>query len=231
MWRIIGSSRSCQRRWLSSSTSVTTFDFESISKIRPFPSWLAREMRSNHAGETGAVYIYKGCLSAVRLRQKYLPGKAWHEYEMELTKFASEHEKSEQHHLDLLNKILTDKDTSILLPLWKLSGFTLGFASTIWCPRGMYVTTEAVETFVERHYKDQIHRLENETSSNDSVQQGRMELKRLLEFCCEDEIHHQQEARDRAAQGPFPWFLWVDTFWFSVVEKGSAVGAAIAKRV
>ena len=131
---------------------------------------------------------------------------------MELTEFASEHEKSEQHHLDLLNKILTDKDTSVLLPLWKLSGFTLGFASTIWCPRGMYVTTEAVETFVERHYKDQIHRLENETSSNDSVQQGRMELKRLLEFCCEDEIHHQQEARDRAAQGPFPWFLWVDTF-------------------
>ena len=171
-------------------------------------------------------------LYSVRLRQKCVPGNSWHEYEIELEKFASEHEKSEQHHLDLLNMILKEsRDRSVLLPLWKLFGFMLGFTSTIWCPRGMYLTTEAVETFVERHYKYQIRRLENETSSNDSVQHGRMELKRLLELCCEDEIHHQNEARDRAAQGPFPWFLWIDTFWISLVEKGSAVGAAIAKRV
>lgn len=180
------------------------------------------------------MYIYKGCISAIRLRQKYLPSNSWRDYETDLKEFALEHEKSEQHHLDLLNRILVGRnEVSCLLPLWRVAGFVLGFSSTIWCPRGMYLTTEAVETFVERHYKDQIHRLAIETCENEDVQRGRMELKRLLELCCDDEIHHQNEARDRAAAGPLPWkmFLWIDRFWISIVEKGSSIGAAIAKRV
>jgi len=230
------------------SSSSISFDFDSILRTKPFPLWLKREMRSNHAGETGAVYIYRGCISAIHLRQKYFPGNNWKEYETELIKFASEHERSEQHHLNLLDQILVDRnDVSSLLPLWKISGFVLGFSSTIWCPRGMYLTTEAVETFVEQHYKDQINRLEEEeeeekvamglrknNNKEENVRRrGRMELKRLLEFCCEDEIHHQREARDRASKGPFPWkhFLWIDTSWMFVVERGSSVGAEIAKRI
>ena len=27
-----------------------------------YPSWLTRELRSDHAGETGAIWIYKGIL-------------------------------------------------------------------------------------------------------------------------------------------------------------------------
>ena len=51
---------------------------------------------------------------------------------------------------------------SVLLPLWHVAGFSLGFVSTFFSPRFLYVTTDAVESFVERHYSEQIERLTEE---------------------------------------------------------------------
>lgn len=103
----------------------------------------------------------------------------------------------------------------------------------------MYVTTDAVETFVETHYRFQIKTLDQEVKelngmehAVDKVQlDGRQELLRLLHHCCEDEVHHQQEARERAARGPFPWFEVVDTGWRWLVMRGSAVAAGLANLI
>ena len=90
----------------------------------------------------------------------------------------------------------------MLLPAWRAAGYTLGFLSTIWCPRGMYVTTDAVETFVEEHYQSQIVRLKDEIARLDGGEEGSgervgdtakkvrglKELLRMLELCCEDEV-------------------------------------------
>ena len=86
------------------------FDMEAIRSMRPFPSWLRSEMRSNHAGETGAVNIYLGCKSALALRKRFLPSSLRKvEYENAMLDFASEHEESERTHLILLNQIMDDR--------------------------------------------------------------------------------------------------------------------------
>ena len=44
------------------------FDLDLIMSATPYPKWLLGEMRSNQAGETGAVAIYRGCRAALDLR-------------------------------------------------------------------------------------------------------------------------------------------------------------------
>ncbi len=36
---------------------------ECVTQVRHYPRWLESDLRSDHAGETGAVWIYKGILS------------------------------------------------------------------------------------------------------------------------------------------------------------------------
>ena len=45
------------------------FDYALIRSLKPFPAWLEGEMRSNHAGETGAVNIYAGAKWALETRR------------------------------------------------------------------------------------------------------------------------------------------------------------------
>ena len=47
-----------------------TFDYEQIRRLKPFDRWLEGEMRSNQAGETGAVEIYRGARWALDLRSQ-----------------------------------------------------------------------------------------------------------------------------------------------------------------
>lgn len=222
----------------SKSTNLN-FILEAIRKLKPFPQWLHREMRSNHAGETGAVLIYAGAAHALQWRRRVSSSSAFSPYEQQLEEFVQEHQQSEREHLVLLNHLMDQADRSVLLPGWRAAGFMLGFISTLWCPRGMYVTTEAVETFVADHYKFQITKLGGEIrllQSQDRIEQearleGMCELLKLLQHCCEEEVHHQQEAREQAARGPFPWFEAVDTGWRWIVIQGSMAAASLAKRV
>lgn len=53
----------------------------------------------------------------------------------------------------------------------------------------------------------------------------------MLRHCCEDEVHHKEEAEQRAAAGPLPWFRAVDSGWQWLVGAGSAVAAMAVKKV
>ena len=68
------------------------------------------------------------------------------------------------------------------------------------------------------------------SSSDDGTRAARTELLNLLRHCCEDEVDHKEEARERAAEGPLPWWPWVDDAWRWLVGAGSAAAANIAKR-
>ena len=215
-----------------------SFDMELIRSGRPFPSWLQGEMRSNHAGETGAVEIYNGALWALRVRRRMAnligsnaPPEADGDgsCDDQLRNFAAEHRASEQHHLDLLEEILEPGECSRLLPGWRLAGRGLGIISTLWCSRGMYLTTAAVEEFVESHYQHQITRLRDDPAHANHA--PLVELRRMLQHCCEDEVHHKEEAAARAAEGPLPWFAAVDSGWQWLVGTGSAIAARAAKAV
>ncbi len=72
-----------------------------------FPLGLLRELRTDHAGETGAVMIYHGVLAMSRD-----PG---------LRYFARHHLETEQRHLLLMHQVVPTKWRSWLLPSWRLA--------------------------------------------------------------------------------------------------------------
>ena len=93
-------------------------------------------MRSNHAGETGAVNIYKGAIKALDIRRSLglsyggNARKGQLSYEDRLRAFALEHRDSEQHHVDLLGAVL-DGD-GILVQ--HSSGFALAISIMLHTP-------------------------------------------------------------------------------------------------
>jgi ubiquinone biosynthesis monooxygenase Coq7 len=169
------------------------------------PAWLIADLRSDHAGETGAVWIYRGILAVAPD-----PG---------VRAFAERHKETEQGHLDLLEEVLAPADRSRLLPIWRVAGFLTGFLPALFGPRAVYATIDAVETFVDHHYQEQLDRLD----------EARIEpaLRALLAKCQEDEIHHRDEAREAA--GPPPGAVL--RAWAWMVGAGSKAAVAAARRV
>ena len=72
------------------------------------PDFLIPHFRTNHAGETGAVFIYKGILLLSK--------------DEDILDFSREHLNTEQGHLNEIEKILPKNKHSKLLFLWKILG-------------------------------------------------------------------------------------------------------------
>jgi ubiquinone biosynthesis monooxygenase Coq7 len=171
-----------------------------------FPAWLVGELRSDHAGETGAVCIYNGILAVSR--------------DPAVRDFAQRHRATEQGHLDLLEGLLPPADRSRLLPIWRVAGWLTGALPALFGPRAVFATVDAVETFVDHHYRAQTDRLAAEGIFPD--------IHALLERCREEEVHHRDEARE-AGEGPR--YGPVLRAWAWVVGSGSAAAVAAAKRI
>jgi len=136
------------------------------------PDWLTRELRSDHAGETGAVSIYRGVLAVSRD-----PG---------VRAFAEDHLATEQRHLELIETVLPRRAHSVLLPLWRVAGFVTGALPALFGSRAVYLTIQSVETFVDKHYAAQIDRLDREG--------GDVQPRDPLERCRSDEVQHRAAA-------------------------------------
>jgi ubiquinone biosynthesis monooxygenase Coq7 len=170
------------------------------------PPWLVAELRSDHAGETGAVRIYDGILAVSR--------------DPAVRDFASRHRATEQGHLDLLEGLLPQADRSRLLPIWRVAGWLTGALPALFGPRAVFATVDAVETFVDHHYRAQTERLARE---------GILPaVHALLERCRLEEVHHRDEAREAAGSGRHGPLLGA---WARIVGLGSAAAVAAAKRV
>ena len=168
-----------------------------------FPLWLQEDMRSNHAGETGAIFIYRGILSVTRSQQ--------------IRTFAREHLKTEEKHLDLISERLSENHRSLFLPLWKVAGFMTGAIPSMFGSNAVYATIDEVETFVGEHYREQIDRLKEKVVFPD--------LRSILEECREDEISHRDEARD-AKSKKSSLFLRA---WCWLVRVGSKLAVKLAR--
>lgn len=106
---------------------------------------LIGDLRSDHAGETGAVAIYLGILSVCRD-----PG---------IRRFATGHPATERAHLARIGALLPPGEASALLPLWRVAGWLTGFLPSLIGPRAVYATIDAVETFVDHHHEAQLRKL------------------------------------------------------------------------
>jgi ubiquinone biosynthesis monooxygenase Coq7 len=162
---------------------------------------LIADLRSDHAGEEGAVFIYRGILAGSR--------------DPDLRLFASKHLATEQKHLQLLEALLPPAERSVFVPMWRVAGFLTGFLPTLGGPHAVYTTIDAVETFVDRHYEEQIRKLPDGA------------LRAELLVCQADEVSHRNEARavkperESAALRAWTW----------LVGAGSELAVSVARRV
>lgn len=170
------------------------------------PADVISDLRTDHAGETGAVWIYRGILQFTRDQQ--------------LRSFAERHLKTETGHLRIIEDWIPCADRSRLLPLWCVSGWLTGAIPALLGPRPVYATIQTVETFVDQHYGLQVKHLE--TASELQT------LRSALLECQQDEVSHRDEAT--AAFGPnAPGTLL--KVWCSLIGLGSRAAVAVCRHV
>lgn len=171
----------------------------------PLPKWLVGELRSDHAGETGAVWIYRGILSVSQ--------------DHALRRFSLRHMHSESRHVTVLEGILRRRQRSLFLPLWRIAGWITGALPALFSPNAVHATIDTVETFVDHHYQAQIDALDELGTHR--------EIRDILERCRLDEVEHRDEARTLHAGR-----LGIATrVWCRLVEKGSIAACALARRM
>lgn len=143
-------------------------------------------LRVDHAGEFGAVAIYRGQL-AVFERQ--------HGRER-ITAQLKEMAAQEQEHLDAFDNLLSAGRVrpTVLSPVWNAAGFALGAATALLGEKAAHACTEAVETVIEEHYGDQVSELEAA---------GERELAaRMSKFRDEEVAHKELASAEGASQAP-----------------------------
>ena len=169
------------------------------------PSWLRQELRSDHAGEYGAVMIYRGILAISR--------------DAQARQFAERHLVTEARHLKLMEEIVPPANRTRLLPLWHVMGWLTGALPALFGREAIFATIEAVETFVDHHYAQQIVRLGN------AGEEGL--LRQALLDCQADEVSHRDEAAELGGRYKNPLLR----LWCAVVGAGSAAAVVAAKRI
>lgn len=140
---------------------------------------IAEMLRVDHAGEYGAVAIYKG--------QKAVFGanpKTRHMAEQ-----LQEMQDEEQKHLDAFDRLLIERNVrpTAMTPIWNVAGYGLGVVTALMGEKAAHACTEAVETVIEQHYGAQAK----------EVAQSEPELAATFREFREDELHH----RDIAVEG------------------------------
>jgi 3-demethoxyubiquinol 3-hydroxylase len=167
------------------------------------PNSLVADLRTDHAGETGAVWIYKGVLAVSR--------------NPEIRAFAQHHLETEQRHLKAMNELLPLFRRSWLLVPWRIAGFTTGALPALLGPQAVYRTIAAVETFVNLHYQEQIEKLNRLGTHGDLKAQ-------LIEFQLDECSHRDEAAAKTAKPGGFVARLWV-----GAISVGSKTAVALAR--
>jgi ubiquinone biosynthesis monooxygenase Coq7 len=154
-------------------TTSITFGPAELAVLAPAIPGLVGDIRSDHAGETGAFIIYRGILAGSR--------------NPAIRNLAASHLTTEKRHLELLEALLPDGQRSILLPIWRVAGWLTGFLPALAGSRAVYATIDAVESLVDHHYDQQIRKLPIEGLGS--------ALHETLVVCQADEVHHRDEAR------------------------------------
>lgn len=137
-------------------------------------------LRVDHAGEHGAVRIYRG----QRAVFDALPQKA------AIGETLRAMEDGEREHLKRFDALLAERGLrpTLLSPLWSVAGYGLGAATALMGERAAMACTAAVEEVIEEHYARQAETLERTEP----------ELARTLRAFRDDELGHKATAE---AQG------------------------------
>ena len=143
----------------------------------PMPGAGARErmleemIRVDHAGEFGAVQIYRG--------QRAVFDRVFL------------HSAAEQEHLHTFDRLIAERGVrpTLMAPLWRIAGFGLGAATALMGESAAHACTEAVEEVIEEHYARQ-------SAALDGVDG---ELKGVVDRFRDDELAHKDTAIEQGA--------------------------------
>ena len=140
-------------------------------------------IRVDHAGEHGAIAIYKGQLTFLNLIG-----------DKKTSAIVSEMAQGEQKHANEFDRLVEERKTrpTALMPLWNIAGYTLGALSVLGGKDSVMACTEAVEDVIDKHYSSQIEELEDSG-------QGKEILKTIKEFHAE-EVEHEKIAKNEISE-------------------------------
>lgn len=141
---------------------------------------IARIVRVNHAGEHGAIRIYRAQIA--------IADRRWPDAAATLRQMLS-HE--EEHCAAFLEAMPARRARPCrAMWLWGLGGSILGFTTTIAGRQGVWICTAAVEAAVHRHLDDQLVFLKERDG----------ELHDLIMSIREEELSHLRHAEEQLAQ-------------------------------
>lgn len=183
------------------SSDLSIDSFESL----PLTPALIADLQSDHAGEAGAVAIYRGMLAVSR--------------DDALRRFATEHIETERRHLRFFENWLPKRHRSRLMWVWRAAGWQLGAFSAMFGRQAAFRTVAAVETFVEAHYLAQIQIMDST--------EGLQSLAAVLREFCDEEVHHRDDASARVTKA----CGIVASSWAHLIRVTSAFGVRIARKV
>ncbi|TKB04308.1 demethoxyubiquinone hydroxylase family protein [Alteromonas portus] len=175
-----------------------------------------KELRASHAGETGAVWIYRGALVAEFIWCLLHINKT----EDDTKRFIREHLETERAHLAIFESEMPLFRGSFILPLWIAAGFITGFLPRLLGKNWFFYTIYCVEEFVDLHYDEQCKNMSALSIPPSNV------IERF-KHCQEGEQHHRDEALAMMTRQP----SLLMRLWGRVVEKGSLFAVAIAKLI
>ncbi len=179
-----------------------------VNKPGPSGARLAEMLRVDHAGEYGAVAIYRG-------QRAVFSGLA---HKAETAAAIEEMEAGEEEHLKTFDRLLAERKVrpTLLAPIWNAAGFGLGAATALMGEKAAMACTAAVEDVIEKHYADQI----------DALGEEEAELSATIAKFRADELEHKATAEAAgAAQAPGYALL------SGVIRAGCRAAIKIAEKV
>jgi len=150
--------------------------------MKPTNPRIAEMLRVDHAGEYGAVAIYRGQQAVFGRNPKT---KA-------IAAQLAQMEAEEQKHLDAFDKLLIERRVrpTAMTPIWNIAGYGLGVVTALIGEKAAHACTEAVETVIEQHYGAQAEEIQDEDP----------ELAATFTEFREDELHHKDIAIEGGAK-------------------------------
>ena len=165
----------------------------------------ASMLRVDQAGEYGATRIYAGQLAVLR---RNCPE----------TRLVARMAAQEERHLKRFNQLMAERRVrpTALQPLWNVAGFALGAATALMSEQAALACTDAVETEIDKHYREQLAELGDDDP----------ELAADIEEFRADELEHRDSARAGGATHAIGYPLLT-----AAIRAGCRVAIELSKRV
>ena len=165
-------------------------------------------IRVDHAGEFGAVQIYKG----QRAVFAHARGKD------DVAALVAGMEAGEQAHLETFDRLVAERGVrpTLMAPLWRIAGFGLGAATALMGEKAAHACTAAVEEVIEQHYARQADELAGEEPA----------FRAMIERFRNDEIAHKETALSEGAEDAFGYRALS-----AAIKFGCRAAIAISERV